>query len=88
MESLADELPPEALAAFEAEALLARLAAFGPSAGSLPVAICAAINPPIAKVAMTASIATLAVRALVDCDGRRDLERLHCAARTVRGDSA
>jgi pimeloyl-ACP methyl ester carboxylesterase len=51
------------------------------------VAICAAINPPIAKVAMTASIATFAVRALVDCNGRRGLERLQCAARTVWGDS-
>ncbi len=88
MEPLADELLPEALAPFEVEVLPARFAAFGPSDGSLPAAICAAINPPIAKVAMTASTASFAVRALVDCNGRRDSERLHCAARTVRGDSA
>jgi hypothetical protein len=39
VELLADELPPEAVAAFEVEALLARAAAFGPSDGSLPAAI-------------------------------------------------
>jgi hypothetical protein len=87
VEPLADELPAEAPAVFEVEALWARSAALGPSAGSLPVAICAAINPPIAKVAVTASSATFVVRALVDCNGRRELERLHCAARTVRGES-
>jgi hypothetical protein len=84
---MVDPLADEPLEAFEVEALPARSAAFGPSDGSLPAAICAAINPPIAKVAMTASIASFTVRALVDCNGRRDLERLHCAARTVRGDS-
>ena len=87
MEPLGDELPPEALAEFEAVALLARAAALGPSEGSFPAAICAAINPPIAKVAMTASNATFAVRALVGCNGWRDLDRLRGAARTVRGDS-
>ena len=77
MEPVADELPLEAPAAFEVETLLARAAAFGPSDGSFPAAICAAINPPIAKVATTASIATFAVRDLVDGNGRREVERLH-----------
>jgi hypothetical protein len=36
---------------------------------------------------MTASIATFAVRVLVDCNGWRDLGRLPFAARTIGGDS-
>ena len=85
VEPLADEPPPEPLAAFEVEALVARSAAFGPRAGSLPAAICAAINPPIATVAKTASNASFTVSAFVDCRGRRELERDRWAARTVWG---
>ena len=55
------------------DAFFARATAFGPSAGSLPAAIWAAIRPPISSVATTAS---------------RELHRHEPCRLTVRGSSA
>jgi hypothetical protein len=62
-----EEVPVEEPVVAElADAFFARAAAFGPSAGSLPAAIWAAISPPIRIVAAIANTASFAVSALVD----------------------
>jgi hypothetical protein len=69
-----DPLEPVALVADElgdAVLFFEAATALGPSAGSLPEAICVAIKPPISSVAMTARSTSFVVSAPVVWRGAR-----------------